>query len=65
MVNTMVGSSNITNVWLKRNPLGPGAVKDIVKLISETKNLRTRDLENTELGDAGVAEPLTKLKGKC
>lgn len=65
MVSAMTGSSSITNAWLKRNPLGPGAVTDLVKLILETENLRTLDLENTELGDSGAAELFTALKGKA
>lgn len=64
LVSAVVDSFGITNLWLKRNPLGPGSVEDLVKLILETKNLRTLDLENTELGDAGVAELFTKLTGK-
>ena len=56
LVNAMGKSSAITNVWLKRNPLGPGAAGDVFRLVTETPNLRTLDLDQTELGDAGVAE---------
>ena len=56
LVDSMVKSSVITNVWLKRNPLGVTAAKDVFHLITETPNLRTLDLDQTELGDAGVAE---------
>lgn len=61
LVDAMVQSPAITNVWLKRNPLGPGAAKDVFRLISETPNLRTLDLDQTELGDDGVAELFAML----
>lgn len=56
LVDSMVKSPAITNVWVKRNPLGPGAAKDVFRLITQTPNLRTMDLDQTELGDKGVAE---------
>ena len=56
LVNSMVKSDAITNVWLKRNPLRTAAAKDIFRLVKQTSNLRTLDLDQTELGDAGVAE---------
>ncbi|KAK3706710.1 hypothetical protein LTR37_012554 [Vermiconidia calcicola] len=56
LINSMVKSPAITNVWLKRNPLGPSAAKDVYHLITQTSNLRTLDLDQTELSDAGVAE---------
>ena len=56
LVDSMVKSPAITNVWLKRNPLGAAAAKDVFRLITQTSNLRTLDLDQTELGDAGVAE---------
>jgi NLR family CARD domain-containing protein 3 len=56
LVDSMITSSAITNVWLKRNPLGSQAAHDVYRLISQTPNLRTLDLDQTELGDAGVAE---------
>ena len=64
LADAMAGSSRITNVWLKRNPLGTDSVPSLVHLISSAPHLRTLDLENTELGDAGVAELFTSLKGK-
>ena len=56
LVDSMIKSPAITNVWLKRNPLGSGAANDVYRLITQTQNLRTLDLDQTELGDAGVAE---------
>jgi hypothetical protein len=56
LVDSMVKSPAITNVWLKRNPLGPAAGKDVFRLITQTLNLQTLDLDQTELGDGGVAE---------
>jgi hypothetical protein len=56
LVESMVKSPVITNVWLKRNPLGPSSAKDIFRLITQCPSLRTLDLDQTELGDEGVAE---------
>jgi Ran GTPase-activating protein (RanGAP) involved in mRNA processing and transport len=46
---------------MKRNPLGASAANDLFKLITQTLNLRTLDLDQTELGDAGVIELFGKL----
>ena len=54
LVDQWTKSTSVTNIWLKRNPLGPGAADDVFRLITETPNLRTLDLDQTELGDAGV-----------
>ena len=56
LVDAMVKSPVVTNVWLKRNPLGRGAAGDVFRLITQTPHLRTLDLDQTELGDSGVAE---------
>lgn len=64
LVNAMVMSERITNVWLKRNPLGPDAAGVLADLVHRTKNLRTLDLENTELGDKGMAAFFQSLKGQ-
>ncbi|KZL80430.1 leucine rich repeat protein [Colletotrichum incanum] len=61
LVDALVESDAVTNVWLKRNPLGPAAAADVYRLITETKNLRTLDLDQTELGDAGIAELFQRL----
>ncbi|KAJ7747640.1 hypothetical protein DFH07DRAFT_942389 [Mycena maculata] len=58
LVDAMVKSPRITNIWLKQNPLTPDSVDNIVRLITQTPNLRTLDLQNTELGDEGVDVPL-------
>ena len=55
LTNAWVGSRVITNIWLKRNPLGPKASPDLYRLITQIPNLRTLDLDQTELGDTGVA----------
>ncbi|PSK35072.1 hypothetical protein B9Z65_1655 [Elsinoe australis] len=55
LVNAWVNSSTVTNIWLKRNPLGPTAADDLFRLITQAPNLRTLDLDQTELGDGGVA----------
>ncbi|KAJ7213410.1 hypothetical protein GGX14DRAFT_79496 [Mycena pura] len=64
LVDAMVKSPRITNVWLKRNPLTPDSVDNLVRLITLTPNLRTLDLENIELGNDGAARMLTEITGK-
>ncbi|KAF2866290.1 hypothetical protein BDV95DRAFT_505234 [Massariosphaeria phaeospora] len=61
LVDEWVNSTSVTNIWLKRNPLGPSAVHNVLKLVTETRNLRTLDLDQTELGDDGVADVFKKL----
>ncbi|KAL6703490.1 hypothetical protein ACN47E_009588 [Coniothyrium glycines] len=61
LVDQLVKSTSVTNIWLKRNPLGPSVARDVSRLITETANLRTLDLDQTELGDAGIAELFTHL----
>lgn len=61
LVDEWVRSSSVTNIWLKRNPLGTKAADDVFRLITQAPNLRTLDLDQTELGDAGVAEIFSKL----
>ncbi|KAG0097511.1 hypothetical protein BGZ93_002566 [Podila epicladia] len=61
LVDAMVKSPSITNVWMKRNPLGVDAAPDVFRLITETVNLRTLDLDQTELGDKGVADLFNRL----
>ncbi|KAJ7646070.1 hypothetical protein DFH06DRAFT_1270921 [Mycena polygramma] len=64
LVDAMVKSPRITNVWLKRNPLTPDSVDNVVRLITQTPNLRTLDIENTELGNDGVARVMSEITGK-
>ena len=54
-------STSITNIWLKRNPLGPNSSAALFELITKSPNLRTLDLDLTELGDKGVARLFTLL----
>ena len=61
LVDAMVKSSVITNIWLKRNPLGASSAKDVFRLITQSPCLRTLDLDQTELGDSGVAELFSLL----
>lgn len=61
LVDEWVGSSSVTNIWLKRNPLSHNAAADLFRLISQAKNLRTLDLDQTELGDAGITELFKSL----
>ena len=61
LVDAMIKSPIITNVWLKRNPIGPNSAKDLFRLITQSPHLRTLDLDQTELGDEGVAELFSLL----
>ncbi|KAL8769569.1 MAG: hypothetical protein Q9209_004501 [Squamulea sp. 1 TL-2023] len=56
LVKRWTKSSTVTNIWLKRNPLGSKSIRSLSKLIIRTPHLRTLDLDQTELSDAGVAE---------
>lgn len=51
-----LAESKATNIWLKRNPLGPESVRNLELLIKTSKSLRTLDLDQTELGDDGVTQ---------
>jgi hypothetical protein len=64
LVPQMVKSISITNIWLKRNPLGPDSASLLSDLVLQTKNLRTLDLETTELGDAGTCNFIDGICGK-
>lgn len=61
LVDAMAISTTITNVWLKRNPLKAGSAQTLFHLITSSPKLRTLDLDQTELGDAGVAELFASL----
>lgn len=61
LVDAMVKSPVITNVWLKRNLLGTSSAKDIFRLITQSPLLRTLDLDQTGLGDEGVAKLFSLL----
>jgi Ran GTPase-activating protein (RanGAP) involved in mRNA processing and transport len=57
----MVKSKTVTSLWLKCNPLGPKAIGDIFRLVTQTENLRTLDLDQTKLGDAGASHLFERL----
>ncbi|KAK7425276.1 hypothetical protein QQZ08_008297 [Neonectria magnoliae] len=61
LVDAMVQSEAVTNIWLKRNPLGASASEDVFRLITGAKNLRTLDLDQSELGDRGIADLFSRL----
>ncbi|KAF5001383.1 hypothetical protein FGRMN_1079 [Fusarium graminum] len=61
LVDAMIKSEAITNIWLKRNPIGADASEDVCRLITGVKNLRTLDLDQTQLGDRGVAALFNRL----
>lgn len=56
--------SPVENIWLKRNPLGLTSVLNLAYLIKNCKTLRTLDLDQTELGDEGVAYLFNELANK-
>lgn len=56
LVPQMIKSSTITNLWFKRNPFGPNSSLLLAELVLRTKNLRTLDLETTELGNEGTSQ---------
>ncbi|KAL5347954.1 hypothetical protein ACLOAV_007366 [Pseudogymnoascus australis] len=56
LVPQMITSSTITNLWFKRNPFGPNSSTLLADLVLQTPNLRTLDLETTELGDEGTRQ---------
>ncbi|KAJ7098755.1 hypothetical protein B0H15DRAFT_589305 [Mycena belliarum] len=64
LADAMIKSSRITNVWLKRNPLKPDSIDNLVRLITQTPQLRTLNLETTELGDEGVARMMSEITGQ-
>lgn len=64
LATAFITSPSITNIWLKRNPLGPKSIAALVELITRTPHLRTLDLDQTELSDAGVAELFAGLAEK-
>jgi len=64
LVPGMTASSTITNLWLKRNPLGPNSSGLLAELILRTTHLRTLDLETTELGDEGTRHFIDSICGQ-
>lgn len=61
LTERFITSTSITNIWLKRNPLGPWSIESLVQLITKTQRLRTLDLDQTELSDAGVVDLFHEL----
>ncbi|KAK6337811.1 hypothetical protein TWF696_001291 [Orbilia brochopaga] len=61
LVDAMVRSPVIENLWLKRNPLGPDSDQALFKLLSQLPRLRTLDLDQTDLGDGCLARLFSKL----
>ena len=58
LVNNLIDSV-ADNVWLKRNPLATASAPHIARLIGQSSHLHTLDLDQTELGDRGVAASST------
>ena len=62
LAKSWLHSSSITNIWLKRNPLGTGSIDLICEPVRHLPQLRTLDLDMTELGDDGVADFFVQLR---
>ena len=56
LVGAWIFADDITNIWLRQNPLGPESAYMLSILIKNSPQLRTLDLEQTKLGDRGVAD---------
>ena len=56
LVGAWIFADNTTNIWLSRNPLGPESAYMLSILIKNSPKLRTLDLDQTKLGDHGVAD---------
>ncbi|KAI9672154.1 MAG: hypothetical protein M1831_001967 [Alyxoria varia] len=64
LTGAFIKSSAITNVWLKRNPLTAEAAQALFRLLTLSPNLRTLDLDQTSLGDAGAATLFQNLAAR-
>ncbi|KAF4637378.1 hypothetical protein G7Y89_g702 [Cudoniella acicularis] len=64
LVPEMINSNAITNLWFKRNPFGPNSASLLAELVLKTRNLRTLDLETTELGDEGTERFINSITGQ-
>ncbi|PVH81075.1 RNI-like protein [Cadophora sp. DSE1049] len=64
LASQMIASASITNLWFKRNPFGSGSSSILAELVLKTRNLRTLDLETTELGDEGTRRFIDAITGK-
>jgi hypothetical protein len=63
LVPQIITSSTITNLWFKRNPFGPNSSTLLAALVLQAPNLRTLDLETTELGDEGTRQFIDSITG--
>lgn len=55
LATALKGSPVLTNLWLKRNPLGNEAGRVLGSLVNTSASLRTLDLECCNLGDKGIS----------
>lgn len=51
---SLVDAPGVTGLWLKRNPIGPAGARHLAGLLRRNQRLRTLDLVNTGLGEAGL-----------
>ncbi|MCJ1384097.1 hypothetical protein MMC17_007213 [Xylographa soralifera] len=65
LASAWMHSPVITNIWLKRNPLGPDALPVLREIITHVKKLRTLDLDQTELGNDAVRQLFAFLADKA
>lgn len=64
LCNALLSNNQVKEVWLKRNPLGPLGGLHISRLLAQHNTLVTLDLNNTGLGNEGVAA-LSSGLAKC
>ena len=61
LCDALVDRPEVEGLWLKRNPLGPGSGPLLAELVRHHEGLRTLDLVNTGLLDAGAAPLLDAI----
>lgn len=65
LADVLKGNTTLTSLWLKRNPLGAASGKILAQLVLDCPNLTVLDLDQTEMGDEGVADFFRGLIAGC
>lgn len=61
LARALAESDVLEALWLKRNPLGPSCVVDLLSVVGAAKQLQILDIETCELGDTGIADLFCRL----